>query len=358
MMRTHPVADRGDLHADHLDLAAARSWMSKVCGPHRLEAASPGLVQFQHHGNVLKSMCTTLGYIGYGTDVTITVEDAAAFNAYSLSLPLSGEQELCRGGLRLLSDVRRGVIIAPNERQELSIAGDCRKLQVVIGRTAMRKVLEEMLQRPIDTPLRFDPEMDALDGASASWWRTVRHISEEMARSELYAQAFFSSDLERALIKGLILAQPNNYSEALQQGLGGRPPHYLLRAREFLQANARETLSLEDVERAAGVSRFKLFEGFRRYFGVSPMSYLKHYRLAAVREEIFHALPMDRTCLFVTNTLSGLAMMLIPYVTTGLPVCLIALGWGFSHLGGFSVDYRKRFEETPSMTQRRAARRS
>ena len=93
------------------------------------------------------------------------------------------------------------MIIAPNERQELSIAGDCRKLQVVIGRTAMRKVLEEMLQRPIDTPLRFDPEMDALDGASASWWRTVRHISEEMARSELYAQAFFSSDLERALIK-------------------------------------------------------------------------------------------------------------------------------------------------------------
>ncbi|MBG5037699.1 AraC family transcriptional regulator [Pseudomonas aeruginosa] len=333
MMRTHPVADRGDLHADHLDLAAARSWMSKVCGPHRLEAASPGLVQFEHHGNVLKSMCTTLGYIGYGTDVTITVEDAAAFNAYSLSLPLSGEQELCRGGLRLLSDVRRGVIIAPNERQELSIAGDCRKLQVVIGRTAMRKVLEEMLQRPIDTPLRFDPEMDALDGASASWWRTVRHISEEMARSELYAQAFFSSDLERALIKGLILAQPNNYSEALQQGLGGRPPHYLLRAREFLQANARETLSLEDVERAAGVSRFKLFEGFRRYFGVSPMSYLKHYRLAAVREEI---------------RASGGARS----------ISTIALGWGFSHLGRFSVDYRKRFEETPSMTQRRAARRS
>ncbi|WP_250145420.1 hypothetical protein, partial [Escherichia coli] len=54
-------------------------------------------------------------------------------------------------------------------------------------------------------------------------WRTVRHISEEMARSELYAQAFFSSDLERALIKGLILAQPNNYSEALQQGLAAAP---------------------------------------------------------------------------------------------------------------------------------------
>ena len=83
------------------------------------------------------------------------------------------------------------------------------------------------------------------------------------------------------------------------------------------------------MERAAGVSRFKLFEGFRRYFGVSPMSYLKHYRLAAVREEILA---------------SGGARS----------ISTIALGWGFSHLGRFSVDYRKRFEETPSMTQRRA----
>ena len=57
------------------------------------------------------------------------------------------------------------------------------------------------------------------------------------------------------------------------------------------------------------------------------------YLYSARSVGLFHALPMDRTCLFVTNTLSGLAMMLIPYVTTGLPVCLIALGWGFLDLG-------------------------
>ncbi|MBO8317661.1 hypothetical protein IDZ93_32310 [Pseudomonas aeruginosa] len=141
--------------------------MSKVCGPHRLEAASPGLVQFQHHGNVLKSMCTTLGYIGYGTDVTITVEDAAAFNAYSLSLPLSGSRSCAGAGCAALRRPPRGdhrAQRAPETEHRRGLP----QLQVVIGRTAMRKVLEEMLQRPIDTPLRFDPEMDALDGASAS----------------------------------------------------------------------------------------------------------------------------------------------------------------------------------------------
>ena len=48
---------------------------------------------------------------------------------------------------------------------------------------------------------------------------------------------------------------------------------------------------------------------------------------------LIHALPIDRTCLFLTNVLSGLAMMLIPYVITGGLVCLIALGWGFLHIG-------------------------
>ena len=32
---------------------------------------------------------------------------------------------------------------------------------------------------------------------------------------------------------------------------------------------------------------------------------------------MMHTLPVDRTCLFVTTALSGLAMMLIPYAVTG-----------------------------------------
>lgn len=44
---------------------------------------------------------------------------------------------------------------------------------------------------------------------------------------------------------------------------------------------------------------------------------------------LMHTLPVDRTCLFVTNTLAALAMVLIPFAVTGGLVCLIALGWGF-----------------------------
>lgn len=324
-----------DIRADRYDLAGARSWMSEICGPHLLQASTPNRIQFHHSGNVLKSMSTTLGHIEYGTDVTIGVADNEYLSSYSLSLPLVGEQELNLGGKLLLSDRDRAVIVSPHDSQELAIAGNCRKMQVVITRTAMRKTLEDMLQRPLDTPLNFVPEMDAVNGASASWWRMAKHFIEEMECSrELYGHVFFTRDLESALIKGLILAQPNNYSEELRQFLGVKLPHYLVRAKDFIHVNAREELHLDDIENAAGVSRFKLFEGFKKYFEMSPMAYLKKHRLTAVRQEILED-------------------------ASARNISVIAMGWGFTHLGRFSTEYRKLFDETPSMTlQRNDARRN
>ncbi|MDE7244602.1 MAG: ABC transporter permease [Oscillospiraceae bacterium] len=44
---------------------------------------------------------------------------------------------------------------------------------------------------------------------------------------------------------------------------------------------------------------------------------------------LMHTLPVDRTCLFVTSTLSGLAMTVIPFVAVGGMIVLISLLWGF-----------------------------
>ena len=63
------------------------------------------------------------------------------------------------------------------------------------------------------------------------------------------------------------------------------------------------------------------------------MVYLKKYRLNAVRQEILE---------------HGSARN----------ISAIAMGWGFTHLGRFSAEYRKLFDETPTMTlQRNEARR-
>lgn len=62
-------------------------------------------------------------------------------------------------------------------------------------------------------------------------------------------------------------------------------------------------------------------------------SYLHNSRSVGM----MHSLPVSRTTLFVTNTLSGLAMLLIPYVVVGAFLCIIALCYGAMDVGAVMV---------------------
>lgn len=275
-------------------------------------------------------MSTTLGILECGTDVTVGFHNELPMDSYNISLPLSGYQELSLNGGFFMSDSDTGIVVSPGNSQELAISGNCRRLHVAIRRHAMHQLLESMLQSVAAEPLVFCPTIDAAKGGQGSWWRLVRHMLQELdgPTAALFSTPLFAGELEKAIIKGLILSQPSNYSEKLAEALEGKLPHYLLKAKAFIHANAKEALCVEDIVSASGVSRDKLFEIFKAYFGTSPMAYLKKYRLEMVRE----ALVTDRS----RSNISSLAE-----------------DWGFPHLGRFSIDYRELFGESPSQTVKR-----
>jgi AraC-like DNA-binding protein len=330
-MAPHIDSKGHGIHASRHDFEGALDWMAAICGPHALQVRQPQQIQFNHSGTVLRSMASTLGIVEYGTDVTISVDTGAPLNCYSISLPLTGEQELTVKGQLWRSDANTGLIISPHEAQDLAIAGNCRKIIVSIPHTAVRHVLEGLLERPLDEPIVFQPAMDAAAGEQASWWRMVKFFVSEMAASGGWlSQSHMASDLELVLLKGLLLAQPHNYSGTLAEALRPSCPHYLLRARQFIHDHAREDIELEDIEQASGVSRHRIFDGFKKHFGQAPMAYLKRYRLEAVRNDIL----ADKALRNVSS---------------------IAMSWGFSHLGRFSADYKALFGEAPSQTALRSA---
>ncbi|WP_250520667.1 MULTISPECIES: AraC family transcriptional regulator [unclassified Caballeronia] len=332
-MSTFAVTDSRGIDAMRHDLEGARDWMASICGPHGLQASSPRALQFHHSGTVMRSMASTLGFVEYGTDVTVSVRNEAPLNCYSVSLPLTGQQELAARGRRWLSDEDRGLVLSPHETQDLAINGNCRKIIVSIPRPALTHVLEGLLRQPLDAALTFEPEMNATDGDQAAWWRMVKFLLGEMGRAgPLLHHQHMTGDLEQVLIKGLLLSQPNNYSQTLAEAMRPSCAHYLLRAKQFIHDNARENVALEDIERAAGVSRYKLFDGFNQHFGHAPMAYLRMHRLEAVH------------CDILADRAEG-------------NVSSIAMNWGFSHLGRFSNDYKQLFGETPSQTLKRATRR-
>ena len=100
----------------------------------------------------------------------------------------------------------------------------------------------------------------------------------------------------------------------------------VVRACDFIEAHLRAPIALADLCAAAGVSTRALEYGFRDFYEIGPMAYVRSLRLCRVREDLMDS---SRHGNSVSNT---------------------ARRWCFTHMGQFSHDYRVLFGEMPSTT--------
>ena len=99
----------------------------------------------------------------------------------------------------------------------------------------------------------------------------------------------------------------------------------VIRACEFVDSNLRAPIALMDLCEAAGVSTRALEYGFRDFYGLGPMAYVRNLRLCRVRHDLLDPAHADS-------------------------VSSAARRWSFTHMGQFSHDYRALFGEVPSKT--------
>jgi AraC-like DNA-binding protein len=104
------------------------------------------------------------------------------------------------------------------------------------------------------------------------------------------------------------------------------PARHLLRAKDLADARYTEPLEVDDLARAAGLSKAHFSREFRRTFGESPYVYL------------------------MTRRLERAAALLR---TTDYSVAEICLEVGLQGVGSFTTSFKRMFEMTP--TEYRAA---
>jgi AraC-like DNA-binding protein/tetratricopeptide (TPR) repeat protein len=107
-------------------------------------------------------------------------------------------------------------------------------------------------------------------------------------------------------------------------------PRGVRRALEAMRAEAGREWSVADLAAVAGLSGRTLQRQFRIFLGQSPHSVLRDIRFDCARRELLRVSP-------------------------GARVMDVALRWGFTHFGRFSIEYRRRYGETPSRTLKRQA---
>ncbi len=99
------------------------------------------------------------------------------------------------------------------------------------------------------------------------------------------------------------------------------PTRHLVRARDLADARFAEPLDVDDLARAAGLSRAHFSREFRRAFGVSPHAYL------------------------LTRRLERAAALLR---TTDNSVAEVCMSVGLSSVGSFTTSFKRAFGRTPT----------
>jgi AraC-like DNA-binding protein/tetratricopeptide (TPR) repeat protein len=107
-------------------------------------------------------------------------------------------------------------------------------------------------------------------------------------------------------------------------------PREVRRVLEYMRAHLDRDCSLADLAIIAGVSGRTVQRQFRSFLNKSPGAVLHDLRFDRARRELLRSLP-------------------------GTKVTDVALRCGFQHCGRFSVDYRRRYDETPTQTLKRQA---
>ncbi len=268
-----------------------------------------------------------LGRLSYGA--TVDIDPGALQHFYLMQWPLRGGEVIHTSHGDVHSSPSVGTLINPTDRFHMRHQADAEKLFVRIEQRALAQLAERLNPGAKPAPLEFAPALPFADAALTSLRGLLSWLFYEASDGSLLDSPLLVAQIEETFLLSMLQALPHNRPE-LRRTQPAVAPGFVIRAEEYMAAQAHEPLTVADVAAKVGVSLRSLYAGFRRHRGRTPMEHLRTLRLDRARAEL--NLPRDEAT----------------SVTT------VALRWGFGHLGQFAADYKARFGELPSSTLRRA----
>jgi AraC-like DNA-binding protein len=284
--------------------------------------------KFDFVANALYLPNSYIGYIQYGAETKVRVPVARGRDDYFIHLPLQGTAEVTNHAGTVICESRRGVISSPAGHFMHAQAGSSR-LTVSLTKSVMMRHLAALLGHLPKQPLEFSAEINLRSSAGQRFDRHVRMAIADLDDPAPIHNPIMTGMHEQLLMTWLLLSQPSNYTNALLRLETRVAPRDVQRAIDYIEGHLDVPLTLADIARASGIPGRTLLKHFGEHFGTSPMRYMRTARL----ERVHQALLRSGATESVTD---------------------VALAWGFHHLGRFSVEYRRRFGESPSETRQRS----
>jgi AraC-like DNA-binding protein len=264
------------------------------------------------------------------TEHRLTVDVTAGLerdDVYVLCLPTSGTLVQEQQGIQVTGAPRRASMYRPAAGPAVirTITGGRRSRTdgLVVKNWAVAAELELLLDRPVPSKIAFAPMVEFTGPESHSWLRLLGLFTDALRRRDpTILQPIVAEPLCHALLTGLLLISEHPYSDSVRKPAATCRPRHVKLTLDAMHEHPEQPHTSASLAKLAGVSVRNLQEGFRRYVGVPPMTYLRQLRLTRAHDDL--------------------------HVGRVATVAEAAQKWGFAHLGRFAATYRAKYGALPS----------
>lgn len=310
---------------DVRDLDRTRGLVGGLYCSHRMDLAERGPLNAWMNAVTRRSV--VYSSLGYGAASVVVPGTTESF--FPIMIPLTGGGDVQVGRQQVAVSTRMAAVVSASEPLSMRLSRDCTLMIACIDRAALESQASEMIGEPLSSPLRFTAAMDVTQRRPLRWRRQLLDDVDDLDSPDslILADDFAAHYAEQRLMTDLLLTQPHNYSDRMAAG-----PVLALSARvvravtDVIEANPSFPHTPASLAAQACCSVRKLHTDVKHHTGKTPMAYVHERRLRWAREKLTAAQPGSRT------------------------VARIAASCGFTHLGRFGQQYKRRFGETPSTT--------
>ncbi len=306
------------------DIETAREEVARKFCDHEL---IPGKTynNFEVCHNHAQGLSLSLNYLRYGSDVHINPGELSQF--YLVQVPLQGFATVRNGCKTVFAKKCTASILNATHETQMTWNHGCEKLLLQIDRSALHAIAENLLGRHLSQSIIFDPELKLLSYGLSRWKKSLIGSVKLAQNGFAFGKSThkYQSLIEEELITNLLQSQRSSISHFFADEARMISTAQMNRAKAFILENITDPITLSVIANHAGCCIRSLQLAFKKQFGCSPMQYLQRQRLNHAHY-LLQSLPPDSL------------------------VSSIAFDVGFSHLGRFSMAYRKVFGHSPRQT--------
>ena len=256
----------------------------------------------------------------------------APIDYHTLGIALSGTHSYTVGKTEVQGTIDRWTMLSGKFVPRIRHSSNNGILSWTIKDEVLRDHLSAWLGYASSLAIRFEPVLDTTNARTASFLETFRSFIRQLDRDEsvLEHPAALAS-FENALITGMLIGLDHNLVDLLRRAQRDAGSAVVRRVEEYLEAHASDPIDMPTLARATSYSTRSIHRAFSRHRDYTPMAFLTDVRMRLARRILLEA-------------------------PEAAHVTKIALDCGFSHLGRFGLEYKRRFGESPSETLKRTGR--